>query len=247
TAAVKAAGASTRLASVYAALALAALIPAAGLLADVPTAALAGVLLYVAGRIFNLGDLTAIVRFDRFEAGLTLVTLATVAVIGVEQGIGVAVGLAILDRTRLSSRPHLHVLGRIPGTTSWIPLHSGQPAGEIPGVLVVLFATPLWYANATHFREQVSQTIASATSPPRLLVLDAIGMSDVDYTGARAFSEMLAELQRRGISFAIARAGANLRRGLERAGLRAQIGAGHFFPAVDEAVEAFASSFWPSR
>ena len=56
--------------------------------------------------------------------------------IGVEQGIGVAVGLAILDRIRLSARPQLHVLGRIAGTTSWAPLAPDIPAAEMPGVLV---------------------------------------------------------------------------------------------------------------
>ncbi len=126
--------------------------PAAGLLRDVPLAALAGVLLFVATRIFHLGELEAIARFDPFELALALVTLLAVALIGVEQGIGVAVGLAILDRTRLTARPQLHVLGRIPGTTSWAPVTAPERPVEVPGVLVVLFAAPLWYANATHFR-----------------------------------------------------------------------------------------------
>jgi sulfate permease, SulP family len=88
--------------------------------------------------------------FDLFEFGLAVITLLAVAFVGVEQGIAVAVGLAILDRTRLSARPQLHVLGRIPGTNSWAPIGAEQ-ATPIPGVLVVLFATPLWYANAVHF------------------------------------------------------------------------------------------------
>ena len=79
-------------------------------------------LLYIATRIFHVHDLVDIARFDRFELALALVTLLTVALVGVEQGIGVAVGLAVIDRTRLSARPQLHVLGRIPGTTSWAPM-----------------------------------------------------------------------------------------------------------------------------
>ena len=49
------------------------------------------------------------------SSALAAVTLLTVVLVGVEQGIGVAVGLAILDRIRLSARPQLHVLGRVPG------------------------------------------------------------------------------------------------------------------------------------
>src|SRR6202012_4793966 len=131
---------------------VAAVVPAAGLLRDVPLAALAGVLLFVATRIFHLKELQAIARFDRIELALAVVTLLAGALLGGEQGIGGAVGLAILDRTRLTARPQLHVLGRIPGTTSWAPLSAPGHPTEIPGVLVVLFAVPLWYGNATHFR-----------------------------------------------------------------------------------------------
>ena len=125
--------------------------PAAGLLKDVPLATLAAVLVYVATRIFHGKELLAIARFDRFEFALALVTLLAVALVGVEQGIGVAVGLAILDRTRLSSRPRMHVLGHIPNSTSWTPQLSARPrrgAGARGAVYSSLSADhPLWYAN----------------------------------------------------------------------------------------------------
>ena len=131
-----------------------------------PLATLAAVLIFVATRMFHVRDLVAIARFDLFELGLAVVTMLTVALVGVEQGIGLAIGLAILDRTRLSARPQLHVLGRIPGTTSWAPLSRTERAAQVPGVLVVLFATPLWYANAAHFRTQVEASLARASEHP---------------------------------------------------------------------------------
>jgi len=108
----------------------------------------------------------------------------------------VAVGLAVLDRTRLSAHPQLHVLGRISGTTSWAPLSSAANATQVPGVLVVLFATPLWYANAVHFKAEVDRALARAEGIPKLLVLDAMGMSDIDYTGSRALRGVLDKLDR---------------------------------------------------
>ena len=236
TAAVASAAGRTQLTGLGAAAAVLVLVPAAGLLKDVPLATLAAVLIFVATRIFHVRDLVAIARFDRFELGLAVVTLLTVALVGVEQGIGVAVGLAILDRTRLSARPQLHVLGRIPDTTSWAPLSSNVAAAQVPSVLAVLFATPLWYANAIHFRAQLTDSLARALGTPRLVVLDALGMSDVDYTGSRALSAVLDELDRDHTAFAVARAGEHARQGLRRSGLLARIGEDHFFPSVDEAV-----------
>jgi len=238
TAAVASARGRTQAAGLGAAAALALLIPAAALLKDVPLAALAGVLLYIATRIFHVRDLMDIARFDRFELGLALVTLITVALIGVEQGIGVAVGLAVLDRTRLSARPQLHVLGRIPGTTSWAPLSATESATQLPGVLVVLFATPLWYANAVHFRAQIDEALARAGGKPSLLVLDTMGMSDIDYTGSRALRRVLDELDRDGVEVAVSRAGAHLRQGLAQSGLLERIGDAHFYPSVDKAITA---------
>ena len=238
TAIVASAGGRTQAAGLGAAIALALLVPAAGLLKDVPLATLAGVLLFVATRIFHVRDVVAIARFNRFEFVLTLVTLLTVALVGVEQGIGVAVGLGVLDRTRLSARPQLHVLGCIPGSTSWAPLNSVSNATQVPGVLVVLFATPLWYANAVHFRSELDGALARDERAPKLVILDALGMSDIDYTGSRALRETLDKLERDHISFAVARAGARLRAGLTQSGLLGRIGVENFFPSVGAAVAA---------
>lgn len=236
TAAVDAARGRTQLAGLLAAGGVAAVIPAAGLLRDVPLAGLAGVLVFVAARLFHVRDLIAIARFDRFELGLAVVTLLTVALIGVEQGMGVAVGLAMLDRARITARPRLHVLGRIPGTTSWAPLNAAESPVEVPGVLVVLFATPLWYANAAHFRAAIIRARRRAAPATRLVVLDALGMYDVDFTGSRVLGQVLDTLERDGIAFAIARAGDHLRRNLAHSGLLERIGADHLYASVDEAV-----------
>ncbi len=167
TGAVATAGGRTQAGALGAALAVLLLIPVADVLRDVPLATLAAILIFVAIRLFNPGDLVAIARFDPFEFGLTAITLLTVVLIGVEQGIGVAVGLSILDRIRLSAQPQLHVLGRLPGTTSWAPLSPDFPATGLPGVLVLLFATPLWFANAVHFREEVARAPSPTLRAPR--------------------------------------------------------------------------------
>jgi len=244
TGAVAAAGGRTQAGALGAALAIVLLIPVANVLRDVPLATLAAVLIYVAVRLFKPRDLRAIARFDLFEFGLTSVTLLTVVLVGVEQGIGVAVGLAILDRVRLSARPQLHVLGRIPGTTSWAPLSAQFSAAEIPGVLVLLFATPLWYANAVHFRDEVAGAL-ERTPGTRVLVLDALGMSDVDFTGSRAMGHVLDECDRAQVAFGLARAGDHLRDTLRRSGLVQRIGEDHFYSSVNEAVSALANEPQP--
>jgi MFS superfamily sulfate permease-like transporter len=235
------AGGRTQAGALGAAAVVIALIPFAGVLKDVPLATLAAILIFVALRLFSVSDLVAIARFNRFEFALAAVTLLTVVLVGVEQGIGVAVGLAILDRVRLSARPQLHVLGRIPGTTSWQRSALDPSAEQVQGVLVALYATPVWYANAVRFREQVSDALRDTPGPLRVFVLDTIGMSDIDFTGTRAMGQVVSLCERDHVALGIARAGVHLRDSLRRSGLAARIGEDHFFPSVDEAVVALSS------
>ena len=241
TAAVVSASGRTQVAGLAAAGALVLLIPVLALLEDLPVATLAAILIFIATRIVHIRDLIDIARYDGFEFGLALVTLLTVALLGVEQGIGVAVALAILDRTRRSARPRLHVLGRIPSTTSWAPLIGTEHAVEVPGLLAVLFATPLWYANATDFRTEMTAAIDQGDQALTLVVLDAMGMTDIDYTGAHALRRLLGQLDSSGVSFAMARASNTVRRDLARSGLLGLIGEDHLFASVDEAVTALHS------
>ncbi len=240
TGAVAAAGGRTQAGPLGAAVVVLLLIPVAGVLKNVPLATLAAILIFVAAKLFKWRDLVSIARFDAFEFALAAVTLLAVVLIGVEQGIAVAVALAILDRIRLDARPMLHVLGRIPGTTSWTPIEAAPDATQEPGVLVVLFATPLWYANAAHFREEAEQVLAEAGSPVRVLVLDTIGMSDLDYTGARVLGRLLDWCAREHVEFGISRAGEHVQRSLRRSGLLDRIGEDRMFPSVGEAVTALA-------
>lgn len=238
TAAVATASGRSQLAGLVAAGAVVAVIPAASLLAHLPVATLAAILVFVAAKILHVGDLIHIARYNRFEFALALITLLTVALVGVEQGIAVAVGLAIIDRARLSARPRLRILGRIPATTSWVPLGGIDQAEEVPAVVVVSFATALWYANAAHFRTEMTAAIDRAGGSTRFVVLDCIGMTDIDYTGSCALRQLLDYMDGRGLSLALARTNGAVGVGLARSGLLARIGTDHVFASVDGAVRA---------
>ena len=240
TAAVATAGGKSQLSGLGAAAVVVLLVPAAGALHDVPVAALGAILVFVASRIFHLRDLVAIARFDRFELALAAVTFVTVAFVGVQQGIGLAVALAILDRTRLSARPSVHVLGRFPGTTSWGPVGQGA-AAEVPGVKVLLFAAPLYYANAQHFRAQLTGLLASTDDSLHALVFDVVGMHDIDFTGTRVLGRLLDGLEHRHVTVGIARSGGHLQENLERSGILARIGQDNIFENVDQAVNTLAA------
>jgi len=235
---VATAGGRTQVAGLLAAglvLSLAVLGP--GLLHYLPQAALAGILVFVATRLFHIGDLRAILRFDRIEFGLAVTTLLAVALIGIEQGVIIAILLSLAERVRRAARPMDAVLGREIGTDHWIPTDVGLATEQVPGVLVYMIYAPLWYANADYVRLRVSQLVEAAKGV-KVFVLDSDGISDIDYTGARSLSELAHELRARGVTIAVARASHIVHHDLKHSGLLADIGADHLYRSVEEAVRA---------
>jgi len=239
TAIATASGTRSQLANIMAAiLVLGVVLVATAPLADLPEAMLAATLVFIATKLFRVGELRTILRFDRLEFALATVTLLTVALVGIEQGVAVAVILSLADRTRRTARPQDAVLGREPGTDHWIPADIGRPTEQLPGILVYLVYAPLWYGNADYFRLRIRHLVDAASSPVRAVIVDANGISDIDYTGLQALRELTAELRQRGVSIEIARASHLVHHDLKRGALLAQLGAGHLFASVQDAVNA---------
>jgi SulP family sulfate permease len=239
TALATAAGARSQLANVMAAvLVLVVVLVATAPLADLPEAMLAATLVFIATKLFRGGELRTILRFDRVEAGLATITLLTVALVGIEQGVAVAVILSLADRTRRSARPQDAVLGREPGADHWIPADIGSPTEQLPGILVYLVYAPLWYGNADYVHLRIRHLVHTAAEPVHAVIIDAGGMSDIDYTGLQALRELATELRQQGVRVEIARASHLVHHNLKHGALLAQLGPGHLFDSVQDAVSA---------
>jgi SulP family sulfate permease len=238
---VAASGGRTQLTGLVAAAAtLGVVLVATGLLRDLPQAALAAILVFVATRLFQVSGLRSILSYDRLEFGLAVVTLLTVSFVGIEQGVVVAMLLSLADRTRRSARPRDAVLGREPGTVHWIPPDVGAPTEQVPGVIVYLIYAPIWYGNADYIRLRIRAILDQASGPVHTLVIDANGVSDIDYTGVLALGQLATELKAMGVATGIARASHLVHHDLKHSGFLLDVGPDRVFASVEEAVEALA-------
>jgi len=242
TAAVDTAGGRTQLTSLIAAAATFILVVlAAGVLANLPQATLAAILIFVATRLFHSGELRRIWHFDHFEFALAAITMLVVALVGIEQGVAVAILLALAQRTRLAARPRDALLGREPGTVHWIPPDVGRAVEQVPGVIVYLLYAPLWYGNADYVVGRVRRAVASAPKPLQAFILDSNGISDIDYTAARALAALATELRKAGIRLGVARASHLVHHDLKHSGLLDAIGADFLFASVEDAVQTLSN------
>jgi MFS superfamily sulfate permease-like transporter len=236
TAVVAASGGRTQFAGLVAAAGVVVAIAASSLLTNLPQATLGAILLFVATRLFKVQEIRHVWTFDRFEFAVAGLATLTVALLGIEQGVVVAALLALAQRTRLAARPRGTFLGQEAGTDHWIPVDIGRPTQQVDGVIVYLLYAPLWYGNAAYVLARLMAAIEESPAPVKALILDADGMSDVDYTAARQLGQMATELRRRGIQLGVARTSHLVHHDLKHSGLLADIGPDHLYATVQDAV-----------
>lgn len=224
---------------VAAAIVLALALFGGSLLARVPEAALAGVLLFVAQRIFRVGTMVTVAREAPAEFALIALTAAAIVVLPIQTGVAIGIGLSLLHGVWMTTETRPVEFHRIGGTTVWWPPDRQQTGEQQPGVLVAGFPAPLLFANARTFSQGVERLIAGAGRPVALVVLEAGGIANIDFTAANALKATIAACRGAGTDFAIARLqSARAERALERFGVLAALGPGRLFHSVEEAVTA---------
>jgi high affinity sulfate transporter 1 len=239
----EAAGARTQLAGVVGALTVVLLLLAApNLLQHLPTSALAAVVIASAIGLIEITDLRRIYRIQRWEFWLSIVCSVGVAVLGAIPGIGLAIGIAVIEFLWDGWRPHSAVLGRAKGVEGYHDITRYPDAEQIPGLILFRWDAPLFFANAELFKERVLEVAASSSAPVRWLVVAAEPVTSVDVTAADSLAELDEVLQRAGIELGFAELKDPVKDKLKRFGLFSQIGEEFFFPTIDVAVNKYLES-----
>ena len=117
-------------------------------------------------------------------------------------------------------------------------MHTHPEARHLPGLVIYRFDAPLFFANATTFRDEVRR-LARADPPPTWIVIAAEPVTDVDTTASDMLEELDEMLNAQGISLVFAELKDPVRRKIERYGLTRTIDPRHFFPTIEAAVAAF--------
>lgn len=210
-----------------------------GLLRHVPDAALGGILLFVALRIIRTKQIVTIYRQSFSEFLLIVATAALIIVLPIEQGAFLSIVLSLLHGIWSTTRARLVEFERVPGTTIWWPVHKHVTGERIAGVAVIGLQAPLSFLNAPAFRSDVTKVLGAAT--PQLLVLEASGMVEIDFTAAQILLDVFKACNAQGVTVALARLeSVRAQEAFERFKLFDVLPREHVFLSVDEAVRSLA-------
>lgn len=239
----EAAGAKTQVTGVVGAVCIALLLLFAPTLTRcIPSAALGAIVISACVNIVEVSELRRLYHLRRGEFIQSVVCFLGVALLGVIQGIFIAVALALLAFIWRAWRPYYAVLGRVDGMKGYHDITRHPEARLIPGLVLFRWDAPLFFANAEFFREHVLRAISDAPTPTQRVVVAAEPVTDVDITAADMLAELDGELQQAGIELCFAQMKGPVKDRLKTYGLFTALGVENFFPTMGQAVAHYLSS-----
>jgi high affinity sulfate transporter 1 len=236
----EAAGSKTQLTGVVGALTIALLLVfAPALLQNLPSSALAAVVIASAIGLFEIRDLRRLFRIQNWEFWLSMACFLGVAIFGPIPGILFAIIVALLEFVWDGWRPHSAVLGRAEGVKGYHDITRYPDALRIPGLVLFRWDAPLFFANAEQFHTHVLDAIDESPTPVRWFVTAAEPVTSVDVTAADMLAELDDELHQAGIQLVFAEMKDPVKDKLKRFGIFDRFGEQHFFHTLGQAVNGY--------
>ena len=232
------AGARTQLVGVVGAVLIVAFIVVApGVTQYLPSSTLAAVVIVAASSLIDVGTFRRMLRMDLVEGLLSLAAFLGVALVGVLQGIIIAIGLSFIAFVNHAWRPYRAELVRVPAMRGYHDVARHPEGDRIPGVVIVRFDAPLFFANGGMFDDFVRQVVADAGPEVRTVILAAEPITAVDTTAVDELVALDDFLASQGIQLLIAEMKGPVKDQCRRYGLDERFGVERYYPTVGAAVD----------
>jgi sulfate permease, SulP family len=203
-----------------------------------PRCVLGAIVFVIAVRLINLRALRDIRRESPGEFALALMTAGVVVIVGVEQGIVLAMVVSLLRVVRHSYRPHTGLLvENDKGGWQTEPVAPG--ATTEPGLAIYRFGAPLFYANVSQFSEEISRLAGPSASALQWIIVDCEAITNIDYSAARVVGDLVRNLADRGVALVFARVHPELQADLDRHRITETVGRSHIFSRLHEAIAGY--------
>jgi high affinity sulfate transporter 1 len=207
-----------------------------GLVSEMPAPTLAAIVITASFTLFDWSGTRWLLRVRRSEFLLTLGAFLGVLLLGVLEGIGVAILLSLANFVRRAWRPHSTELGRVEGLPGYHDRERHPEAIVVPGLLIIRYDAPIFFANAPDFGRRLQELLRGAGRPIERVLVVGNAITDIDSTGVEILGDVLDDLDAKQVDFAFAGLKGLVKDRLRSYGLYERIGEDHFFPNTISAV-----------
>lgn len=239
------AGARTPLSLIFASITLAmVLFFLTGMLRNLPDCVLAAIVLVAVAGFVKIDEFKRLWQISRIEFNVALVAFMGVLLLGILKGVTISAIASILFLLRMMAKPHVAVLGRIPGSIRFSDADRHTSNERFPGLFLFRIEAPLLYFNVETVNSTVLEAIHRESTPVRLAVCDLSTSPYIDAAGAKMLQQLEEELERKGIQFRVAEAHAEVREILRATGISESLGGVSRYTALADIVEDYERDNW---
>jgi high affinity sulfate transporter 1 len=208
------------------------------LLRSLPQPVLAAVVLVAVAGLFKISTLKQLWRSDRRELVVAGAAILGVMGSGLLRGVMIGAIISLVQLLRGASRPHVAVLGRIPGTRRFSDRERHPDNELIPGIMIFRPESGLIYFNVDHVRDTIADRIGAGAVPPKVVIIDLSAAPVVDLQSAHTLAGLADELTAAGIRVQVVEARSSVRERLRAEGLDSRLGGINRFTSVADVVDS---------
>jgi high affinity sulfate transporter 1 len=210
-----------------------------GQLSNIPSAVLSAVVFLIGLKLIDIRGMKKIWQQRPPEFWVALATAVVVVLIGIEQGIVIAMVLSLIEHVRRSYRSQNVIMTIDKATGSWRLLPMTAPRQVEPGLLLYRFAHTIYYANAQQLFDQVLNLVEGAEPALSWLCIDASAVADVDFSAAETLREIHGILKARGIRLVWANVTDLVKLEFDRYGITELFGKDAFYENIGDVVGVY--------
>ncbi len=211
-------------------------------LSYLPLASLAVIVIMAVSNLFSFKELKSIWHGWQSEAILAIITIVGVTILGIFQGLLLAIILAVMNLVRKNAFPKYAVLG-VAENGAIRDMSRPPKTKSIPGMIIFRFDSPLYFINSNTFKEAINNLIESSPEPVEWVLWDAETVTEIDSTSAQMLLSLIRALNSNDITFAIARMKGPVRQTIRRSKrLSRAISNLPHFTSMGDAIEGFNES-----
>lgn len=203
-----------------------------------PQAVLAAIIITAVPGLVEYGEAKFLWKVRKREFLLMMITFIATLALGILEGIGIGVLISLGIVIHRSSYPNIVMLGRLPDTNQYRDLERHPEGLTQTNTIIVRIDASLYFANIPYMKEKLEELEMESGKNLDQVIIDAIGINEVDASALHALKELLDEYQDRDIEVIFAGAKGPVRDIFKRSGLDDIIGPEHFYLDIPNAVES---------
>jgi high affinity sulfate transporter 1 len=216
------------------------------LLGALPQPVLAAVVLVAIAGLLKLSTLKELWRSDRSEFVVAMAAFVGVLTFGLLDGVMIGAAISLVQLVRVSSHPHVALLGRIPGTRRFSDRDRHADNELIPNVMIFRPESLLVYFNIDNVCDVILSRVRGEPTPPKLVVLDLSAAARVDMQSAHMLAGIADELTAQGIQFHAVEPRSSVRERLRHEHVDGKLGGINRFTTVADVIDHFLGEQSPS-